>query len=94
VDLVGIVQLLGQRVEAVLAPRDEDQVVAAATQLVGDRAADSSGGAGDQRGAIGSVLGKNRGFGVELEHIGVASSPPNGGKSAVTVYLTPQCDVR
>ena len=41
------VELLGERAEPVLAPRDEDAAVAAPGQLAGDRCADLARGAGD-----------------------------------------------
>jgi hypothetical protein len=47
---VGVGQLVGERVEPVLAPRHENEVVAAGGQLVRDRAADTGGRAGDERG--------------------------------------------
>src|SRR5205085_2129952 len=46
-DLVLAVELLGQRVEPVLAPRDEDAAVAAGGEGAGDRGADPARGAGD-----------------------------------------------
>ena len=49
-DAVLVVSSRGELVELLLAPRDEDQVVAAAGQLAGDLGADPGRGAGDQRG--------------------------------------------
>ena len=67
--------------------------MAAAGQLVGDRAADSGGGAGDQRGGVGSGIGKAHGSASNWSTSGWRVAPRTGGTSAVTVYLTPQCDV-
>ncbi len=49
---VGIAQLAGQRLQAVLAPGHQRHPVAAPGELPGDRAADARGGAGDQGRAV------------------------------------------
>jgi len=46
-DLVLAVELLGERAEPVLAPRDEDAAVPPGGELAGDRRADPARGAGD-----------------------------------------------
>ena len=47
---VGLIELVGERLQAVLSPRDEGDAVAASRELAGDLLADARRGARDERG--------------------------------------------
>ena len=65
---VGGGELGGDLVQAILAPGDQDQVVAAGGQLAGDRGADAGRGSGDQ--------GRAGGGGGGQAHERAAYRPP------------------
>ena len=76
-DLVLAVELLGERAEPVLAPRDEDAAVAARGQLASDRRADPARGAGDDGDAALGAQRQTRTRSVVLAYRGAPASRAN-----------------